>query len=36
MQNPFNKKVTLAYTILFAERLHFSWHHEIFSISVTG
>ena len=36
MQNPHNKKVTFPYTILIAERLHFSWHHEIFLISVTG
>ena len=36
MQNPHNKKIPFAYTILFAERLHFSLHHEIFFISVTG
>ena len=36
IQNRHNKKVPFAYTILFAERLHFSLHHEIFLISVTG
>ena len=36
IQNPHNKKIPFAYTILFAERLHFSLHHEIFFISVTG
>ena len=34
IQNPHNKKVPFAYTIV--ERSYFSWHHEMFLISATG
>ena len=36
IQNPDNKKVHFAVTLLFAEHPHFSWHEEFFLISATG